>query len=47
MDQLDVNQIPKIQVMIRKRPLTKKELKKSEKDIVEVEECTVVVNEKK
>ena len=28
--------IPKIQVCIRKRPLTKKEITKSEKDIVEV-----------
>ena len=30
------NQIPKIRVCIRKRPLTKKEINGNEKDVVEV-----------
>ena len=48
MEPYNIKKIPKIQVMIRKRPLTRKEKKKNEKDIIDVEQgCTVIVNEKK
>lgn len=48
MDSQDIKRIPKIQVMIRKRPLTRKEKKKNEKDIVDVlNGQTIIVNEKK
>ena len=36
---------PKIQVLIRKRPLTKKEHKKKLKDIIDVKNHEVIVNE--
>jgi kinesin family protein 2/24 len=38
---------PKIRVCIRKRPLTKKEIQKKEKDIVEVEGEVITIKEEK
>ena len=38
---------PKISVLIRKRPLSKKELGKGETDIIDIRDTTVVVRETK
>ena len=38
-----LDNIPKIRVVIRKRPLTKKELLKGDQDIVEVREPQAVI----
>ena len=44
----DLSAVPKIQVLIRKRPLTTRELKKNEADIVKVvDENTIVLAEVK
>jgi len=44
---MDFSHIPKIQVIVRKRPLTSKELSKNDKDIVDVIGKKVVVKEKR
>lgn len=38
---------PKIQVLIRKRPLTQKEVKKKYRDIIEIQNNELIVNEQK
>lgn len=38
---------PKIQVLIRKRPLTQKEIKKKYKDIILIQDNELIVNEQK
>ena len=44
----DLAAVPKIQVLVRKRPLTSRELKKNEADIVRVlDENTIVLAEVK
>ena len=43
-----VTRIPKIQVLIRKRPLTRKEKKKENRDIIDIHDGrTVIVKENK
>lgn len=45
---LDSSHTPKIRVMVRKRPLNKKEISRGETDIVNIEkDQTVVVREQK
>lgn len=39
--------VPKIRVCIRKRPLTNKEIKKKEKDIIDIQGETIMVKEQK
>lgn len=46
-NQLDVNQIPRIRVIVRKRPLNKKELSKGEQDVIDNVNNTVIVKELK
>lgn len=43
----DSKEIPKIRVVVRKRPLNKKELQKGEIDIIENKHNTVIVKELK
>ena len=43
----DIAQIPKIRVIVRKRPMNKKELSKGEIDVIEDTNNTVIVKESK
>ena len=42
-DHFNIANIPKIQVIIRKRPLTKKELRKNDTDIAEVRDNNTII----
>jgi len=45
--QQDSTQIPKIRVIVRKRPINKREAQKKELDIIENKNNTVIVKESK
>ena len=45
--QQDFNQIPKIRVIVRKRPINKKESIKGETDVIENKNNTIIVKELK
>jgi hypothetical protein len=45
--QQDSTQIPKIRVIVRKRPINKREAQKGELDIIENKNNTVIVKESK
>ncbi len=46
-NQQDFTQIPKIRVVVRKRPINKKEAQKGETDVIDNKNNTVIVKELK